>query len=401
MSQRIPRPDLYLSPLRAPDGSWGEELTRIVGWQLVQEAIARIPHWPGYAATPVLSFAGLAERAGVAEVLCKYEGSRFDIGSFKALGGAYAFARVLEDWTGPRETLVVATASDGNHGLSLAWGAKQAGIRCMVFLHAGVSAARQALIEAQGGEIIRVAGNYDVSTATADRVAAENGWVLIPDTSNTYEQNPVHVMAGYGVMVAEMFGGIPGVAPQIAMPTHIFLQGGCGGLAAAVIGLLRDGAPAGAAPKCIIVEPDRADCLIRSARAGKPVLVEGELDTIMAGLSVGEVSGLAWPVIAKGTDAYMTCSDDLAKWVMQALGTGAFGDEPAEVGDSGVAGLGGFLALATDADLRARLGIDANSRILCIATEGPVDRDAYQRYRAQDLAATGLPAFADYGLAHV
>ncbi|HEY0276557.1 MAG TPA: diaminopropionate ammonia-lyase, partial [Paenirhodobacter sp.] len=357
MSNRIPRPDLYLSPLRDLDGTYPPALERIVGWALADQASARITQWPNYAPTPVQSFANLARRCGVAEILCKYEGSRFGIGSFKALGGAYALQRVLEDWTGSRDALVAATASDGNHGLSLAWGAKQAGVRCVVFLHAGVSAMRQALIEEQGAEIIRIPGNYDQSTALAGRIAAENGWVLVPDTAHEFDQNPVNVMAGYGVMIEELLGA----TPQIALPTHVFLQGGCGGLAAAVIGLLRARFTGMDAPKCIIVEPTKADCLIRSARAGTPVLVEGALDTIMAGLSVGEVSGVAWPVIAQGTDGFMTCSDEVAIWLMQALRKGAFGDAPIEIGDSGVAGLGGFMSLCDSADLRTAIGLDTGS----------------------------------------
>ncbi|WP_161138567.1 diaminopropionate ammonia-lyase [Propylenella binzhouense] len=395
MPEPISRPEFFLSPLHDEDGAYDDGLKRIVGWDLAREAIARITAWPGYRPTPVLSFKGLARRCGVAAIDCKYEGARFGIGSFKALGGAYALQRVLEGWRGAPDGPVAATASDGNHGLSLAWGARKAGIRCVVFLHSGVSPMRQSLIEAQGAEIIRVDGNYDVSTATARRVAAENGWVLVPDTSHDYDINPVHVMAGYGVMVEELLGE----AAQLAMPTHVFIQGGCGGLAAAIIGLLRERFPGDLGPRCIIVEPTKADCLIRSARAGRPLIIEGALDTIMAGLSVGEASGLAWPVIAHGTDAFMTTTDELAIWVMQGLHLGAFGDAPVDVGDSGVAGLAGLISLSGERDLRAAIGLDDQSRVLVIATEGPVDLDGFKALCARDLSGTGLPDFAAFAVA--
>ncbi|PTQ75306.1 diaminopropionate ammonia-lyase [Celeribacter persicus] len=397
MANRLPCPDIHISTLRQKGQPYPVALQRIVGHGLAGEAVERITEWDGYRPTPVLDFAGLAERCGVQEILCKYEGDRFEIGSFKALGGAYALQRALEAHEGPLNDLVAVTASDGNHGLSLAWGAKQAGVRCIVFLHAGVSQNRQELIEAQGAEVVRVDGNYDLSTATADKMARENGWLLVPDTANNENPNPINVMAGYGVMLEEMFGA----KPQCDMPTHVFIQGGCGGLAAAVVGWLRERDNSTDAPKFIIVEPVEAACLIASARAGSPVLIGGDLDTIMSGLSVGEVSGVAWPVIAFGTDAYMSIPDTMAIWTMQGVREGAFGDAPVEIGDSGIAGLAGLVAVSRDEERRARIGLTSQSRVLVIATEGPVDRISYDALCSRDLSDAGLPDFADFGAVSV
>ncbi len=335
----------------------------------------------------------MASAAGVASIRCKYEGSRFGVGSFKALGGAYAALRALKSRLHSAkqqgETIkpgdvTVCTASDGNHGLSVAWGARRAGCRCVVFLHAHVSDYRQQLIESMGAEVRRVKGNYDDSTAEALRVSTEEDWILVADTTPEYSENPVRVMSGYGVMVKEIMEQC-----GVERPTHVFLQGGCGGLAAGVVGLLRERDNSASAPRVVIVEPDKADCLYRSAAAGHPVAVEGDLDTVMSGLSVGEVSGVAWPVLEHGADFYMRIRDEAAQKAMQAFARGFAGDAPVEIGDSGVAGIAGALVAVKNPSMAEKLSLGRDSRILVIATEGPVDRAAYDR-----LIASPVESFA-------
>lgn len=348
----------------------------LVSWRLAQPAVAAISAWPGYAPTPVVPLPGLARAAGVGAVAVKYEGGRFGIGSFKALGGAYAVACAGRDAQAQGRDpsdLTFATASDGNHGLSVAWGARRLGARCVVFLHRNVSAGRARLIEEMGARIVRVAGNYDDSTREAAARSEQEGWILVADTSLlAHDPLPIAVMAGYGTMVDEL-------AAQFSTdtaPTHLFLQGGCGGLAAAVCGLIRERWPF-AQPTLVVVEPERAACLFESARAGRMVHVEGDLDTIMGGLSVGEPSALAWPVLAVGVDHFMTIPDAAAKALMRAIARGRFADAPLEIGDSGIAGLAGLVALAAAPDALAKIGLDASSRVLAIATEGPVDRATF------------------------
>ncbi len=375
---------LLANPLRQAGALYGD-LDRYVGRALVREAADEITAWDGYAPSPLLDWQGLAKVSGVAEIRCKYEGTRFGIGSFKALGGAYAAMRAINlrlaegKHDGGLDQITVTTASDGNHGLSVAWGAGRAGCRSVVFLHANVSVERQRLIEAMGAEVQRVAGNYDDSTAAAAKAAAEKGWILVADTSTQFDEQPVRVMSGYGLMVAEMDS-------QYATgkgPTHIFLQGGCGGLAASVCGLYRERDNGAGSPVVVVVEPDRAACLYASAEAGKPVVIDGDLDTVMSGLSVGEVSAVAWPVLAPGGDFFMTITGELAIAAMRKFARGVY-DAPVEIGDSGVAGIAGFMAANADPVSRARLRIDAESRILVIATEGAVDRASYERLISQN-----------------
>ena len=207
-------------------------------------------------------------------------------------------------------------ATDGNHGRSVAWGAQTFGCRCVIYVHETVSEGRCRAIAAYGAEVRRVAGTYDDAVRRAAADAAAQGWTVVSDTSyEGYTDVPRDVMQGYSLMVEEA------LAQAATLPSHVFVQGGVGGLAAGVCSYLweRYGA---ARPRFVVVEPDKADCLYRSAVAGRPTPAEGALDTIMAGLACGEVSILAWRILEQGTDAFMTIGDDAAADCMRLLADG-------------------------------------------------------------------------------
>lgn len=345
-------------------------------------ARAEIPGWPGYAVTPLLGLPGLAAALGLAGVTTKYEASRFGLGSFKALGGAFGVSALLAGLA-PKERIkaTVVTASDGNHGLSVAWGAKREGCACRIYLHENVAESRADLIRAQGAQVVRVAGNYDDSTHQAKHDAQANGWHLVSDTALAPEDlAPAYVMAGYTVMMDEIVA-----QTGDAIPSHVFIQGGCGGLAAAAFGVLHEAW--GDKARFIIVEPDKADCLFQSAAAGQPVRIEGDLDTVMGGLSVGEVSLTAWDTIRATTRDFLTIGDEDAIAAMAGLGRGDWGDAPLVVGDAGGAGLAGLIAAAGDEHIRAALGLSSDAHVLTIVTEGAVDAPGYR-------ALTGLDPVA-------
>lgn len=345
-------------------------------------ARADIPRWAGYAATPLLTLPGLAAALGVEAVLAKYEASRFGLGSFKALGGAFGVTALLADLTPQeRKAATVVTASDGNHGLSVAWGAAREGCACTIYLHENVAETRAELIRAQVAQVVRVAGNYDDSTHRAKADAQANGWYLVSDTAiGPDDVAPAYVMAGYTVMMDEIVAQIGD-----AMPSHVIVQGGCGGLAAAVFGMLH--AAWGNAARFVIVEPEQADCLFQSAKAGHPVRIEGDLDTVMGGLSVGEVSLTAWETIRATTRDFLTIADEDAIAAMAGLGRGDWGDAPLVVGEAGGAGLAGLIAAARTPDIRAALGLYSGSRVLTIITEGAVDESGYRHLTGLDPAA--------------
>jgi diaminopropionate ammonia-lyase len=357
-------------------------------------ARAEISTWPGYDITPMRELAPVAAVCGVGNVLYKDEASRFGLGSFKALGGAYAVARLLQRRVGEQlgrevstaelasgdhatatRTLTVVSATDGNHGRSVAAGAAMFGCRSVILIHAGVSVAREQAIADRGAQVIRIDGNYDDTVREASRLAARDGWALIADTSSHSGENGcTDVMHGYTVMIAEAFEQISALGHE--PPSHIFVQGGVGGLAAAACAyswLLL----AGQAPIVVVVEPERADCLYQSAKAGKPTPATGDQNTVMAGLACGEVSEHAWQILSEGAEFFQTIPDSEGIAAMRLLANQARAGARIEAGESAGAGLAGLLAAAGELQTRRLLRLEPASRILVFGTEGATDPELY------------------------
>lgn len=355
-----------------------------------RRAMDAIVRWDGYEPTPLRSLPELAGDLGLAAIEYKDERDRFDPGSFKSLGGAYAVQSLLADALGAAcgtvvtledvrlrkhaglaGRVTVATATDGNHGRSVAWGAQRFGCRCVVYIHEHVSHARQAAIEGYGARVVRVPGNYDDSVRAVARAAASEGWIVVSDTAGTDSAPaPRLVMAGYTLMSSEAADRWPHESP----PTHVFLQGGVGGMAAAVCVDLwsRFGV---ARPRFVTVEPDPAACLLESVLAGRRIDVDIRTESVMAGLSCGEVSTLAWPVIDRAVDDLLSIDDRPIGPFMERLER----ESSIEAGESAVAGLAG-LAGAVDAPVRAaRLGLTSASRVLVFGTEGATDPIIHRR----------------------
>ena len=395
-----------LNPNAAPAGPYPARQQAVIGRAAHREARTEITSWPGYEPTPLRNQWSLAEQLGLGSVRVKDESARFGLGSFKALGGAYGVRQVMKERAPEAGALTVTCASDGNHGRAVAWGAMRFGCDAVIYLPAHVTEARAAAIRSFGARVVRVDGEYDDAVARADRDARDNGWTVISDTSYPgYMDIPRVVMVGYTVMVNEVLRHgraswpthevlfsthsvlqpthetslptHPDSADLTSPPTHVFIQGGVGGLAAAVIGHLWDRLGA-RRPVAVIVEPESADCLLCSARAGRLVPSRGDLHTVMAGLSCREVSPLAWEVVGTGAHAFMTVPDERIAPLMRRAARGEMG-EPFEGGESGVAGLLGLIEVARDEERRRAIGLDECSRVLVFNTEGATDPDLYGR----------------------
>ncbi len=342
----------------------------------------QISAWPDYRPTPLISLSGIAKQLNVAEILYKDEANRFSLGSFKALGGAFAVNSLFAGEPDP-SSITVTSATDGNHGLSVAWGARSVGCRSVIFIHANVSAGRERALRSQGAEVIRIDGNYDESVRQCYEMADAHGWTVISDTSRDESGNDVAriVMAGYSVMVAEIVDQL-----SADIPTHVFVQGGVGGLAATVCEYFRLTWGSGA-PRFIIVEPDLAPCLFESARIGERVTVSIPRETVMAGLSCGEVSFLAWPTLYRFANDFLTIPDSLVAPAMRLLADSAYGDPPIVAGESAVAGLAGLMCSSQHADLTETLRLSSDSRVLLIGTEGATDPALYESMTGRSAAS--------------
>jgi diaminopropionate ammonia-lyase len=325
-----------------------------------------ITRWDGYAVTPLHDLPALAREAHLGALRLKDEATRFGLGSFKALGGAYAVALAVAD--AGDKAITVTCATDGNHGRAVAWGSQRFGCGCVIFVHEGVSQGRVDAIARYGADVRRVAGTYDDSVHEAARQAAANGWLLVSDTSwDGYTDVPRDIMQGYRLMAdeaADQWNGAP--------PTHVFIQGGVGGVAAAVSVQMR--ARFGPAAMLVVVEPDRAACLLASAEFGTPTTVPGNLDTLMAGLACGEPSVLAWQELDHAAAGFMAIPDEAAVACMRLLaGHGIV------AGESGAASLAGCLLVAADPAARDTLGLGETSRVLAFNTEGATDPELYRQ----------------------
>lgn len=337
-----------------------------------RRAKEEITSWEGYAPTPLRAFPAIAAGAGIGALHIKDEAGRFGLGSFKALGGAYAVQQVLANERARRGVaagdITVTSATDGNHGRSVAWGAQRFGCGCVIYVHETVSQGRVDAIARYGAEVRRVPGNYDDAVRAAAAEAERQGWFVVSDTSwEGYTQVPVNVMQGYRLMADEAADQWVGAAP-----THVFIQGGVGGVAAAVSVQMRARFRPG--PALVVAEPDRAACLLASAEAGTPTAIPGDLDTLMAGLACGEPSLLAWQELGRAAAAFMAVPDEAAVDCMRLLAR-----EGMVAGESGVAGLAALLLAAADPAARAALGLGPDSRVLLFSTEGATDPDLYRR----------------------
>jgi diaminopropionate ammonia-lyase len=372
--------------------AYGPARSDILSVEGFDAAEAAIRAWPGYAETPLQALPALAARLGLGALHYKDESGRFGLASFKALGGAYAVFRLIQKAIAARhyghlaepgevlagayrdvvESITVTCATDGNHGRSVAWGAQLFGCRCVIYIHATVSEGRRDAIARYGAEVVRVPGNYDDSVRHAAAEAERNGWTVVSDTTyEGYRDIPIDVMHGYGVMTREIIRQLP------EAPTHVLVQAGVGALAASVCAALWQ-AWGAQRPRFIVVEPVKAACLFESARAGHPVVVHGDLDTVMAGLACGEVSPVAWEILSAGANDFVTVDDTYALEGMKVFARPEGGDPAIVSGETGASGLAVLLAAQGDAAVRATLGLDARARVLLIGSEGATDPQIYR-----------------------
>ena len=357
--------------------SFPGDLEKLFPKQMIADAQTAIAMWDGYQPTSLHSLSPIASELNVKELLYKDESSRFGLGSFKALGGAYAVEKLMANRD--PSSVTVATATDGNHGRSVAWGAQRAGCKCVIYIHSEVSQGRADAMAAYGAKIVRVDGDYDFSVHQCAEDAEKHGYEIISDTTwEGYMDIPRYVMAGYTIMVREILDQTGD------LPTHVILQAGVGGMAAAVVLALWQELGT-RLPKIIIVESDFAACLIESARQGKAASIEISQETIMAGLSCGETSALAWKVLSRSASHFVTIADGPIPTGMRLLASGKAGPS-IEAGECGLPGVVAAAAICKDDKLRDRIGIDSDARILVMGCEGATDKEIYQKIISGEVA---------------
>lgn len=355
--------------------------------------------FPGYAPTPLAELPQTAAALELGGFYVKDESRRFGLNAFKVLGGSYAIGSYIAErlgldmaelsftqmtGTALRQRLgelTFVTATDGNHGRGIAWTANRLQQKSVVYMPQGSASERLENIRRLGADASILPVPYDDAVRHAKAQAAANGWVLVQDTDGPdYTKIPAWIMQGYTTMAWEAFQQLQG-----RRPTHIFLQAGVGSMAGAVTAFFADVYGDGPdAPRIIIVEPEHADCIFRTAAAsdGQLHFAAGPMKTIMAGLACGEPCGMAWSLLRDHADAFVSMPDEVSALGMRLLGNPLPGDDRVISGESGAAGAGLAAALMRCpelAGLKEKLGLNEQSQVLCFSTEGATDRENYRR----------------------
>jgi diaminopropionate ammonia-lyase len=346
-----------------------EKILKSLSEKDIDDAYSNISAWDGYSPTPLVELNKLSKELNLNRIFYKDESKRFDLKSFKALGGAYAVEKISK---GNKE-IVVATATAGNHGRSVAWGARRLGLKCKIFISEFVSDARGKAMADLGADVIKVKGNYEKSLIECIKQSTENNWQIVQDVAwKDYMIVPKYTMAGYTVMMKE-------IVDQIDQNkiSHIVLQAGVGGMAGAMI--------AGVAryleniPEIIVVEPDSAACVMESIKTGKIEKIDIKRESLMGGMSCGEVSLVPWEILKNSVKYCISLPDDDIAKTMRLLGNGNFSNNKIIAGENSAPGVISLIASCEDEKIKKKMKLNKDSNILLIGCEGDTDQEMYQK----------------------
>ena len=346
-----------------------EQILKSLSKKEIDDAYLSIKKWNGYSPTPLINLSKLSKELNLNKIFYKDESKRFSLKSFKALGGAYAVEKISKG----NKDITVSTATAGNHGRSVAWGAKRLGLKCKIFISEFVSDARGQAMANLGAEIIKVKGNYENSLIECIKQSTENGWHIVQDVAwDNYLLVPKYTMAGYSVMMKEIFDQLK--SDQI---THIILQAGVGGMAGAMI--------AGVArylkyiPEIIVVEPDSAACVLESIKTGKIEKIDIKRESLMGGMSCGEVSLVPWEILKNSVKHCISLPDDDIAKTMKLLGNSSFSEEKIIAGENSAPGVISLISSCEDEVIKKKLQLNEKSNVLVFGCEGDTDQEMYEK----------------------
>ena len=342
-------------------------ILKYVSSRLLDDSYKTIRKWKSYKSTPLIKLEKLNKNLKLKNIFYKDESKRFNLKSFKALGGAYAVAKISKG----KKNIIISSATAGNHGRSVAWGAKRLNLKCKIFVSQYVSQTRVREIEKFSAEVIRVKGDYENSLEECKRLSKKNNWQIVQDVSTkNYKYVPQLTMAGYSIMIKEISNQTNHYI------THIFVQAGVGGLAAGVVG--------GVAkyfkriPKIIVVEPDRADCVLQSVKANKLKKIRIKKESIMGGMSCNEMSLVPWQILKKTSNYCVSVADNNVAKTTAMLKDKKFSKGSIIGGECATPGVIALIGLANNPKVRKSLNLNKDSNILVIGCEGNADVKLYK-----------------------
>ena len=345
------------------------DILSVLPKQDMDDAYKIISRWDNYSPTPLISLNKLSKKLKLNKIFYKDESKRFHLKSFKALGGAYAVEKITKG----NKDVVVSTATAGNHGRSVAWGSKKLGLKSKIFISEHVSESRAEVMRNFGADVIRVKGNYENSLDECIKQSNQNNWQIVQDVAwQDYQLVPKLTMAGYSVMMKEISEQINN--QQIS---HVILQAGVGGMAAAIVaGIARY---LNNVPKVIIVEPESAACVLESIKTGKIEKISIEKESLMGGMSCGEVSLVPWQILKNSVNYCVTVSDDYISKTVKFLANCEFSDEKIIGGECSTPGIISLVGLYNNVEIKNKINLNEDSNILLIGCEGDADEKLYQK----------------------
>ena len=351
-----------------------QKILNVLPDKFIDDAYNTISSWPSYKSTPLISLNKLSKNINVKNIFYKDESKRFGLKSFKALGGAYA----VENITRGKKDIIISTATAGNHGRSVAWGSQRLSLKCKIFISEYVSEYRANEMRKLGADVIRVNGNYEASLKECLKQSKKNNWQIVQDVAwENYELVPKLTMAGYSVMIKEI------TSQTNEYITHVFLQAGVGGMAAGVISGIAKYFKR--VPKIIIVEPESADCVLKSVENGLIKKIEIKKESIMGGMSCGEVSLIPWKIIKNSVNMCLSISDDNIAKTVAMLANCSFTDEKIIGGECSAPGVISLIASYNSKEIKENLSLDENSNILLIGCEGNADENLYNKLLSEGM----------------
>ena len=345
-----------------------KRILKLIPSNLLLNSNKTISKWKNYKKTPLINLEKLNQILRLNKIFYKDESKRFHLKSFKALGGAYAVEKISKG----KKNIVISSATAGNHGRSVAWGAQRLGLKCKIFVSQHVSETRVKEIEKFGADVIRVSGNYENSLSECKKLSKKNNWVIVQDVSTkNYNYVPLLTMAGYSIMIKE-------ISKQTThYITHIFLQAGVGGMAAGVV--------AGVAkyfkriPKIIIVEPDGADCVLQSIKNKQLKKIIIKKESIMGGMSCNEMSLIPWHVLKKASDCCVTVNDSKVPKTVAMLKDKKLSKRSIIGGECATPGIISLISLCNNPKTKKLINLNEKSNVLVIGCEGNADVKLYKQ----------------------
>src|ERR1700690_4220506 len=238
-------------------------------------------------ATAQYAWPKLCRRAGCT-VWVKHE-NHTPTGAFKVRGGLVYFDRLARRLPDVR---AVVSATRGNHGQSVAFGAARAGLAATLYVPAGNSPDQSTAMQSFGATVIEVGRDFDEARFEAERAAAERGLHMVP----SFHRDLVVGVASYAL---EFF-------PAAAALDTIYVGVGMG---SGICGLIIARDLLGLKTEIVGVSAANAPATARSFAAGHAVETPTAL-TFADGIATRAPNSDAIEIICRGAARVVTVSED-------------------------------------------------------------------------------------------